>query len=94
MNRMGVEIWKSPIVEQYSEKFVEDCYIDAYSEFAKGRSFSMQLSVAAKPRFFLKPVTGFMITVCIFDNPLDLHSFVQQGGEDKFVEVFYSIDKV
>ncbi len=84
------ETWNSPVFDNYSEKIIEDAYIDAYSEFANGRSFCMELNVIVKPRFFLKSVTGFMITVRIFDDREDMMNYINRNGGDKFIEVFYA----
>lgn len=90
MKKNEMEIWSSPVLDCYNEKFVEDCYIDSYSGIAQGKSFGLQVTVVSKPRFFLKPEVGFMVTICIFETPTDLHLYVKEMGEDKFIELYYS----
>ncbi len=84
------ETWNSPVFDNYSERFVEDCYVDAYCNFAEGMSFCMELNVVVKPRFFLKAATGFMLTVRIFDGREDMMNYINRTGADKFIEVFYA----
>lgn len=75
-------IFRSGVVVDYSEKFVEDCYVDAYCEFAQGKSFCIEVVVM--------PEGGFQCRVIIFENPYMMKEFIGNYGEEKLIEIFYS----
>lgn len=83
------KIFESGLIDNYSEKFIDDCYIDAYAEFAKGKSFCMELVVVPVKRAFLKDTTCFKIVVRVFESARELMDFVNEYGSDKIIEQIY-----
>lgn len=96
MEFVACEIFRSGVILDYSEKFVEDCYIDAYSEFAKDKSFCIELCTVEKTRFQLLKhrcpyvEIGFQCVVRVFESPDKMLDFINKFGEEKLSEIYYS----
>ncbi len=90
-----VRVWESGVINDYSEKFVEDCYVDAYTEWGKGKSFSLEVVTApmhlVDVNYKVTKKIGFRVVVRVFESARDLMEFVNGYGSDKIIEAYYAV---
>ncbi len=90
-----VKVWESGGMRDYSEKFVEDCYVDAYTGFGKGKSFSLEVVTAlvnvVDVDFRVTKSVEFRVVVRVFDSARDLMEFIESHGADKIIEAYYAV---